>query len=53
MDHAVDHAVDHAIDAVFGAVRDTDPDVLESDELDAFLRQVADLTPDPGGASPT
>jgi hypothetical protein len=35
--------VDHAIDAVFVAVRDTDPDVLESDELDAYVRQVADL----------
>jgi hypothetical protein len=38
----MDHT-DHIIDAVFGAVRDTDPDVLESDELDAFLRRVADL----------
>jgi hypothetical protein len=35
--------MDHTIDALFGVVRDTDPDVLESDDLDAFLRQVADL----------
>jgi hypothetical protein len=35
--------MDQAIDAVFGAVRDTDPAVLESDELDVFVRQVADL----------
>jgi hypothetical protein len=35
--------MDHDISAVFGAVRDTDPDVLDADELDAFLRRVADV----------
>jgi hypothetical protein len=33
----------HPPDEVYRSVRDTDPDVLDSDEIDAYLRQVAEL----------
>ena len=33
----------HPPDQVYAAVRDTDPDVLDSTDLDAYLRQIADL----------
>jgi hypothetical protein len=33
----------HPTDEVYRSVRDTDPEVLDSDELDAYLRHVAEL----------
>ena len=30
-------------DGVYAAIRDTDPDVLEADELDAYQRRIAEL----------
>ena len=30
-------------DAVYAEVRDTDPDMLEAEQLDAYLRRVAEL----------
>jgi hypothetical protein len=33
----------HPPDEVFRLVRDTDPDVLDADEVDSFMRHVADL----------
>ena len=36
-------SIDRTVDDVFGDVRDTDPDVLDADELDVYLRRVSEL----------
>jgi len=43
MEEVMRHPPDTAPDAVYRSVRDTDPDTLDSEELDAYVRSVAEL----------